>query len=101
MFALLGLDHLSNDALLVLAIGIAIGGILLGFVADAVMGPRGFGPSGNGILVVLGAVVGVTVRDTWFERLDGGGLALTAAFCGCCAVALLLALGLAKGWVEA
>jgi uncharacterized membrane protein YeaQ/YmgE (transglycosylase-associated protein family) len=100
MLQLLRLDHYSSEILLFLLLAVLIGGFVVGFVTDSVMGDRGFGPFGNGTLAVLGAVVGIYIRNTFFGRMDPGDLLVTGIFASATATLLLLLLGVAKHWVQ-
>lgn len=100
MIAYLGLGEYSGSLLLLLALGVCIAGMVTGYITDAVMGDRGFGPFGNGMLTVLGAAVGLYVRHTFFGRMSPGDVATTAIFAAAAATLLLLVLGVAKHWVQ-
>lgn len=100
MLQILRLDQYSSEMLLFIFLGILIGGFVVGFITDAVMGDRGFGPIGNGMLTMLGAIVGIYIRNTFFGRMDPGDLIVTGIFAAATATLLLLLLGVAKHWVQ-
>ena len=56
--------HDANE-LTVLAFYLTVGGTSVGWVIDAVMRDRGFGVVGNGMLVLLGAVIGAIVAQMY------------------------------------
>ncbi|MGE3646262.1 MAG: hypothetical protein AB7F96_20645, partial [Beijerinckiaceae bacterium] len=95
MLKALQLENYNSDVLLLLLCGIAIAAAVIGFVTDSVMGDRGFGPVGNGLLVLLGAIVGVYVRNAYFGLMQPGDLAITGIFAAASATLLLMLLGLA------
>ena len=47
MLQLLGLDQYSPDILAMIVLGVAIAGLVIGYITDLVMSDRGFGPYGN------------------------------------------------------
>ena len=96
MLKSLSLDHYSGDTLFMILLLACIGGTVVGYITDSVMGDRGFGPIGNGLLTVLGVVAGIYVRNTFFGRMEPGDLALTGIFAAIAATLLLLCLGVAK-----
>jgi len=100
MLQLLRLEHYTSELLLIILFAVLIGGFVIGFVTDAVMGDRGFGPWGNGMLAMLGAIVGIYIRNTFFGRMDPGDLIVTGVFAAATATLLLLLLGVAKHWVQ-
>ncbi len=100
MFEALRLDHYSTDILAYVFISVLIGGFVVGYITDAVMGDRGFGPFGNATLAVFGAAVGIYIRNNFFGRMDPGDILVTGVFAASSATLLLLLLGLAKHWVQ-
>ncbi len=100
MLQVLRLEQYSSEVLLFILLAVLIGGFVIGFVTDTVMGDRGFGPVGNGMLAMLGAVVGIYIRNTFFGRMDPGDLLVTGIFAAATATLLLLLLGVAKHWVQ-
>ena len=92
------LDQISSEALALLIFVTAIIGMFVGYITDFVLGDRGFGPAGNAFLAVLGCVVGIYGRATYFgptnldENLMTGGLAASTA------TVMLLVLGIIKHW---
>lgn len=100
MFQILRIDQYSSETLIFIALAILIGGFVIGFITDAVMGERGFGPVGNGMLAMLGAVVGIYIRNTYFGRMDPGDIVVTGVFAAAAATLLLLIFGVAKHWVQ-
>jgi uncharacterized membrane protein YeaQ/YmgE (transglycosylase-associated protein family) len=97
---ILGLDNFDSVFLLVVAIAVLIGGATIGYITDMIMGERGFGPFGNALLAIFGAVLGVYARHAYFYRLYGDEIVITAAMAELFATALLLCLGLAKRWTQ-
>jgi len=51
----------SRDALLTIGFFATVGAVVAGFLADRVMRERGFGPIGNGILILMGVGVGLII----------------------------------------
>ena len=100
MLQLFAFGQYSSEMLLFMFLGVLIGGFVIGFVTDAVMGERGFGPIGNGMLAVMGAIVGIHIRNTFFGRMDPGDVLITGVFAAATATLLLLLLGVAKHWVQ-
>ena len=92
------LDQISTEALALLIFVTAIIGMFIGYITDFVLGNRGFGPGGNAFLAILGCVVGIYTRSTYFgptsldETLVTGGLAASSA------TVMLLMLGIIKHW---
>ena len=100
MLKLMQLDHYSSDVLIMLVTAIIIVGMVVGYVTDIVMGDRGFGPVGNGLLVVLGAFAGIYLRNAYFGLMEPGDMAVTGIFAAASATLLLMLLGIAKHWVQ-
>jgi uncharacterized membrane protein YeaQ/YmgE (transglycosylase-associated protein family) len=97
---ILGLDNFDSVFLLIVAIAVLIGGAVIGYLTDMIMGERGFGPFGNALLAILGAVLGVYARHTYFYRLYGDEIVITAVMAELFATMLLLCLGIAKRWTQ-
>jgi hypothetical protein len=100
MAEFLKLDQYPADVLWILTFLIIGGGTVVGYITDAVMGNRGFGPIGNGVLVIMGALIGVHVRNAYFGLTSPGDIAITAIFAAAAATLLLMLLGVAKHWVQ-
>jgi len=100
MLEALVIEGLTADFLLLLAFVAIIVGVLMGYLTDAIMGSRGFGPFGNGMLILLGSVIGIYVRYAYFGSLQPGDAALTSLFAAASASLVLLLLGFAKYWVQ-
>ena len=100
MLDLLQLNGYSNQTLGLLLCLVVGGGLVVGFITDSVMGPRGFGAGGNAMLVILGAFVGIYIRNAYFGYMEPGHMAMTGAFAAASATLLLMLLGLAKHWVQ-
>jgi uncharacterized membrane protein YeaQ/YmgE (transglycosylase-associated protein family) len=96
VLAILGLENFDSVFLLVVAIAALIGGAIIGYVTDMIMGERGFGPFGNAMLAIFGAVLGVYFRHAYFYRLYGDEIVITAVMAEVFATVLLLGLGLVK-----
>lgn len=100
MLALLQLDKYPSDALMMIVFAILIAGAIVGYVTDTVMGNRGFGPFGNGMLVIFGAFIGIYLRNAYFGLMEPGDIAVTGIFAAASATLLLMLLGLAKHWIQ-
>ena len=100
MLQLLGLDQYSPDMLAWIALGVAIAGLIVGYITDTVMSDRGFGPFGNGFLVVLGGFTGIYTRYAFFGWLRGQEVVIIGSFAVATATLMLLLLGVAKHWVQ-
>jgi hypothetical protein len=90
MLQSLGLEGVSTGDLVIVAIAAAMGGTLLGIVSDAIMGRRGFGVLGNGLLIDLGMAGAAVV----LHRLPGwhitGTIPIAAFMLGGATLALVL-----------
>ncbi len=100
MLGLLQLDKYPSDVLMMIVFAVLIAGAVVGYVTDVVMGERGFGPFGNGLLVIFGAFVGIYLRNAYFGLMEPGDIAVTGIFAAASATLLLMLLGLAKHWVQ-
>jgi hypothetical protein len=100
MAEFLKLDQYPADVLWILTFLIIGGGTVVGYITDAVMGNRGFGPISNGVLVIMGTFIGVHVRNAYFGLTSPGDIAITAIFAAAAATLLLMLLGVAKHWVQ-
>ena len=100
MIRTLGLQDYPSDALLFLLGCACLLGFVVGYITDSVMGDRGFGAFGNGMLAVFGAFVGVYIRNTFFVRMHPGDIVWTGLFAAAAATLLLLMLGVVKSWVQ-
>ena len=100
MLELLQLDGYSTGTLGLLLCLVVGGGLVVGFVTDGVMGARGFGAGGNAMLVILGALVGIYIRNAYFGYMEPGDMAMTGIFAAASATLLLMILGVAKHWVQ-
>ena len=56
------LSELSPIVLFILGLFTVVGTLVLGFVTDAILRDRGFGPILNGLLVLAGSAFGVWTR---------------------------------------
>lgn len=100
MLHILGLENFDSVFLMAICIAILVGGAVVGYLTDMIMGERGFGPVGNGSLAILGAFFGIYARNAYFYRLHGDEMLITAVAAEICATALLLSLGFAKRWAQ-
>ena len=100
MLELLKLNDYPSDVLWLMMIFILCGGAVVGYITDSVMGERGFGPIGNGLLIIMGAFVGIYIRNAYFGLTSPGDMAITAIFAAASATLLLMLLGVAKYWVN-
>ena len=98
MLHVLGLENFDSVFLMAVCIAILVGGAVVGYLTDMIMGERGFGPVGNGALAIMGALLGVYARNTYFYHLRGDEMLITAIAAEVCATVLLLSLGFAKRW---
>jgi hypothetical protein len=98
MLESLGLGNASSDDLIVIAVAAALGGTLLGIVSDAVMGRRGFGIVGNGLLIDLG-MAGAAVVLHRLPNWHITGIVPVAAFMFAGATAALLVFGTLKNFL--
>ena len=64
-------DGYSGDALALLGFFAALGAIVAGLIADRVMRERGFGIIGNGVLILMGVVVGLVISHSHFGVIRG------------------------------
>ena len=90
----------SSAGMLTMALCILIAAAVIGQLTDAVMGDRGFGAIGNGVLMVLGAGVGLFARSAFLGTMARNDATLTLMIAGLSSVMLLLALGVAKHWIR-
>jgi uncharacterized membrane protein YeaQ/YmgE (transglycosylase-associated protein family) len=100
MMKMLGLAHLPSDYFALLMFVILLSGMMMGWLTDAIMGDRGFGPFGNGFLIILGCFVGIYVRNAYFGNIQHDQITLTGIFAASSATLLLLILGVVKHWVQ-
>lgn len=99
MFNMLDIAQYSTEALMLAALIFVIAAFLIGYITDAVLGNRGFGPFGNGCLAILGCFVGVYARHTYFGFANGNEMVITGGLAAATATAMLLILGIIKHWV--
>lgn len=100
MLQMLDFGNYSREALMLMAVASMIAIFLIGYITDAVLAERGFGPFGNGGLAVVGALVGIYTRQTYFGHSSGDEILITGGLAACAATAMLLALGIVKHWVS-
>jgi hypothetical protein len=100
MFTTLNPSDYPPELIVGAAVAIVIGGAAIGYITDIVMGDRGFGPFGNGVLAVLGAGLGVYAQVLYSGELTAGGLMITASAAAAAATAILLILGVIKSLVQ-
>ena len=62
------LSGLPTSSLIILGIVLAVGAAVLGAISNAVLGDRGCGLVVNGIVVTLGAVLGIATQF-WFSGI--------------------------------
>jgi uncharacterized membrane protein YeaQ/YmgE (transglycosylase-associated protein family) len=93
-------DNYSPQLLYLIVIGVVSAGILAGYITDLIMGERGFGFIGNGILAILGAATGIYTRYAFFGWVRGEDMLVTGSFALAATTLLLLLLGFAKNWVQ-
>ena len=96
----LTIDSMSQVDTLVLLLFVSIFSVVMGFLTDALMGARGFGPLGNGLIVALGGIIGVYYRSVVFG-IAAAQHSYTVAFSAIGAATLiLLAFGLVKRFIR-
>jgi hypothetical protein len=100
MLHILGLEDFDSVFLIAIGIAILVGGAVVGYLTDMIMGDRGFGPFGNGGLAIIGGFLGVYARNAYFYRLHGDEMLITAIAAEICATGLLLGFGFAKRWAQ-
>ena len=100
MLYYLRLDELSSTTLLLLMAAIGLCGLLIGAVTDAIMGDRGFGTIGNGLLTIMGCVIGVYAEFVFLGPAYFQDVMMTALAAATGAAALLLTFGTIKHWVQ-
>ena len=100
MLELLRLDQYDSDVLTLMMFFVISGGAVVGYITDAVMADRGFGPVGNALLIILGCLLGIYVRNAHFGLMKPGDIITTAIFAAASATLLLMLLGIAKFWVR-
>ena len=99
MLEFLELDQYSNETLVLIALTIFIGGAFVGIITDLVMRNRGFGPIGNGLLVVLGCYIGIHARNHFDGYLRGEEILRTGILAATFATTILLVFGVIKSWI--
>lgn len=100
MLNIIDFDLYSIDFLALIALGVIIPGLIVGYITDTLMHDLGFGPYGNGFLAILGAGTGIYTRYTFFGWLQGQEILIITIFTTATATFMLLLLGLAKHWVQ-
>jgi len=96
----LGLAEVSGGTLSLIFVAVGLFGILAGGVTDAIMGDRGFGMFGNGLLIVMGCLTGLYAERFFFGVVYPRDIVLTGICAACGATAILLIFGVAKHWVR-
>jgi len=96
----LGIEQLTPVVLALIVAGMILGGILIGAITDAVMTDRGFGMFGNGLLAVMGSVIGMHAKYAFLGPAYARDLALTGIAAAAGATAMLLIFGVIKHWVQ-
>lgn len=99
MLEILALEQYSDETLMLLLITVVVGGGFIGFITDIVMGRRGFGPVGNGLLAILGCFFGIYARNSYVGHVFGNELAVTGGMAAATATAFLLIFGRMKHWL--
>lgn len=100
MFYYLRLDDLPTSTLVLLASAVGLCGLLIGAVTDAVMGDRGFGTVGNGLLTITGCIVGVYAEMVFLGPAFLQDALMTAIAAATGAAVILLVFGVVKHWVQ-
>ena len=100
MLQTLGLQYYSATELIAFLLIFGIGGAVVGFITDIVMGDRGFGPFGNGMLAMFGAFVGVHYRLALLGPIASREVVLVGISAAASATAILLMLGIVKRYVR-
>ena len=95
-FLLFGVTTYSMTELLALVLLLSVGGAVLGYITDAIMGEHGFGPAGNGFLAVFGAVIGIHYRNLVLGPVASEEAVLIAVSAAASATAALLIVGIVK-----
>ena len=96
----LELFGLSSDMLIMLLGVVIILASITGFITDMVMGDKGFGVVGNGILAIFGAAIGVLVRNALLGQMEKSDLMVTAFIAASTGTLILLVSGLIKSWIS-
>lgn len=91
---------MSQADLLILLLFVAIAGVVMGFLTDALMRQQGFGPLGNGLIVTLGGVIGVYYRGLVFGPAAAQHSYAIAFSAVGAATLILLTVGIAKRFLK-
>ena len=83
---------MSGLELLLLTLFVAVAFFIAGFVADAVLKNDGFGPYWNGVLALVGMMLGSQLRSSYFPLHSPYDPLLTLSFVFGVCVAFLLVL---------
>lgn len=98
---MLKLDMFSDSDLFIMAMIALTVSIILGLLADVLMGDRGFGPVRNGALILTGGFAGIVLRSLYYPVPNSQLLvASVLAAIGAATLALAVA-GVAKTLVQA
>ena len=94
------LDQYHTESLIALGLALLMGGIIVGYLTDHILGDRGFGPVGNGMLAVVGCFSGIYARNAFIGHIEGNELLWTGVIAAAGATSMLLTLGVIKHWVS-
>lgn len=96
LLLLLGLPNMPAPELAVLIGLVAVGALLLGWIADIILHEAGFGVILNGVIIIVGALIGVMLWQR-LGLLVGSNQHLTAAIIAATSgIVLLISCGVGK-----
>ena len=97
LLLLLGLPGtMPTIQVIVLAAVVGIAAVLLGWVADMIMGEDGFGIGGNAVILAIGAVLGAMLWQSAGIAVTMNANAARALAAGAAGVIVLIAFGLMR-----
>ena len=100
MWHLLRMEEMSTSTMSLIIAGVALCGLLIGAITDSVMGDRGFGAIGNGLLTLMGCVLGLYAEQALLGPAYVRDALMTGLFAAAGATAILMTFGLIKHWVQ-
>ena len=71
MFEIFGLSQRSPEEIILSIALLAVLFALLGYASDALIERQGFGPGGNGLVLIFGALVGISAYYLYLRFADG------------------------------
>ena len=94
------IEQLSRETIMVLLLAAGAIILIIGTMTDWIMGGRGFGPLGNGLLIAMGCGLGLVMQTEILGPVRTSDASISAIIAGISATVFLVTFSMAKHWLQ-